>query len=154
MLIASDSPAMRGPAFVLASLSAFLILLLLSGCTRQYFHESEVGDRYYQTASGDVLKVSRSGYVLKSSDQIGRATKASDGSDWDLRDFQVVAPSGHCLSVLKDEVTPTPCYALLWEVPLVILASPIAAIQDAFRERSVSVADVPASETPLPQEQQ
>ena len=152
-MLASDSLTMRAPGFGL-SLSAFLILLFLGGCSRLYFHESRAGDRYYQTASGEILRVSRSGYVAKNSAQLGVAKKAEDESDWDLKEFQVVSPSGHCLSTLYDDVRPTPCYALLWEVPLVILASPLAAIQDAFQEGNLSVSGVRTSEMPPAEVQQ
>jgi len=137
----------------LVSLSACLVGLLSLGCSRQYFHESQSGDRYYQTASGDILRVNRNGYVLKGTESIGTVQKGA-GGDWDLHGYQVVQPSGHCLSVLNDEVSPTPCYALVWEYPLVILASPFRAIHEAFQEGTLNTAGMRTSELPASTEPQ
>jgi len=128
-----------------------LVLMVGMGCARQYFHESQAGDRYYQTASGDILRVNRNGYVLKGTESIGTVQKR-EGGDWDLRGYQVVSPSGHCLSALSDDVSPTPCYALIWEYPLVILASPFRALQDAFEEGNLNTAGVRTTEIPATQE--
>ena len=141
----------RSSAYRLVSLSVCLVAVLNLGCTRQYFHESQAGDRYYQTASGEILRVNRNGYVLKGAESIGTVQKG-EGGDWDLHGYQVVSPSGHCLSLLNDDVSPTPCYALVWEYPLVILASPFRAIQEAFEEGSLNTAGVRTSELPASQD--
>jgi len=140
-------------AYRLFTLSACLLGLLNLGCTRQYFHENQAGDRYYQTASGDILRVNRNGYVLKGTESIGTVPKGEKG-DWDLRGYQVVPPSGHCLSLLNDDVSPTPCYALIWEYPLIILASPFRAIQEAFEEGTLNTAGMRTTELPASQDQQ
>jgi hypothetical protein len=134
------------PACQLVGLSTLILLLLGTGCTRKYFHESEAGDRYYQTTSGDIIRVSRSGYVLKRNELIGIAKTAEPRSDWDLSEYQVVSPSGHCLSMLSEDINPTPCYALFWEVPLNILAAPFTALQDALEERNLSTAGLRSPE--------
>jgi hypothetical protein len=135
------------------ALSVLLVILFLTGCTRKYFHESEAGDRYYQTAAGDIIRVSRSGFVFKGNELIGVAKTTEPRSDWDLSEFQVVPPSGHCLSTLSEDISPTPCYALLWEVPLNFLASPFTALQDAFEERNLSTADLRPPERSRSEEQ-
>lgn len=130
------------------------VLLLISGCSRQYFHESPSGDRYYQTAQGEIIRVSRSGVVWKESTQLGTVKKAWEEEDWNLSAYAVVPPSGHCISALSDDIQPAPCYALLWQVPLQILASPFQAAQQAFEEGHVSFVGPPSSRVPTIEERQ
>jgi hypothetical protein len=124
------------------------IVVLVSGCTRQYFHEGPAGDRYYQTAQGEILRVSRGGIVWKDSQQLGVAQKVTGESDWNLSAYQVVPPSGYCISALSDEIQPAHCWALLWQVPLQILASPFTAARDAYQEGNLSF--VGPSSPPIP----
>jgi len=137
--------------------SAGLLLLLvisLSGCTHRYFHEGPAGDRYYQTASGEIIRVGRSGFVWKDSEHLGVVRKDPGESDWNLHGYDVVEPSGHCISALSEEIQPTPCWALLWQVPLQFLAAPFVAMQDALGERTISSVGPLPSHAPTHHEQQ
>jgi hypothetical protein len=118
-----------------------LVAMSFAGCTHRYFHEGPAGDRYYQTAKGEVLRVSRSGYVWRGQEQLGVAQKGQGESDWNLNDYDVVPPSGHCISALSDDIQPAPCWALIWQVPLQILASPFAAMKKAVEEHQPQEAE-------------
>jgi hypothetical protein len=125
-----------------------VVLGILTGCSRQYFHEGPGGDRYYQTAKGDILRVSRTGYVWKESEKLGVAQKNETQKDWDLTAYNVVPPSGHCVSPIGDGIEPAPCWALIWQLPLQIFASPVTAVQDAVDEGSIPFTGESSSPAP------
>ena len=131
-----------------------LVLSTLSWCARQYFHEGPSGDRYYQTAEGEVIRVSRGGFVWKDQERLGVVQKGPGESDWNLSGYNVVPPPGHCISAISDEIEPTPCWALLWQVPLQILASPFVAAKEAFEGGNVSFVGPPSSHVPTIEERQ
>lgn len=131
-----------------------LVLGTLSGCSRQYFHEGPGGDRYYQTAQGEVIRVSRGGSVWKDQEQLGLVQKGPGEADWNLSGYNVVPPSGHCISALSDEIQPAPCWALLWQVPFQILSSPFIAAKEAYEEGNISFVGPSPSHIPTIQERQ
>jgi hypothetical protein len=116
--------------------TATVLTCLVSGCEsyRMYFHENSDGTRYYETKTGEVLRVTPAGVVYKGEQRLGKTSVLStyaDGfvvPDWDLRSYDVVPPSGHCSSMFQEEPQPVPCWTQIYEFPIMIVASPLAAV--------------------------
>ena len=115
----------------IAGATAVAWLSLLSGCEsyRMYFHETSDGTRYYETKAGEVIRVTPRGLVYKGEERLGKTSVLStyaDGfvvPDWDLKQYDVVPPSGHCTTLFRDEPAPAPCWTQIYEMPIMLVAT-------------------------------
>jgi hypothetical protein len=113
-------------------LTALAALLLGCETSRLYFHEDKEGVRYYETKTGEVLRVTPKGAVYRGGQQVGKATllgtyNESAGvvvRDWDLKAYEVVPPSGYCTSMFDEEIRPISCWTELMEVPMAAVTTP------------------------------
>ena len=129
-------------------LPAFALLALGCNTSRLYFHEDSNGVRYYETKSGEVLRVTTKGAVYKGARQIGKASLVAtyndtDGivvRDWDMKSYEVVSPSGYCTSLFDTEVRPVSCWTEALEVPLATVVAPAAAASKFLVPDNPSVA--------------
>ena len=121
---------------MVVALPALVLLVLGCNTSRLYFHEASNGVRYYETKSGEVVRVTPKGAVYKGDLQIGKASLVAtyddaDGvvvRDWDMKSYEVVPPSGYCISFFDPEVRPVSCWMEVLEVPLATVTAPAAAV--------------------------
>jgi hypothetical protein len=107
-------------------------LFLLTGCGGSlplYYHERADGTRYYQTVTEQIVRVDRDGWVVEAPVMYGgtyRKQLQKKGDDWDLSEFDVVPPPGHCMELLRRY--PESCLNRVWEPVALVLMAPILAL--------------------------
>ncbi len=105
-------------------MSAFL----LAGCAAGpplYYHERPDGTRYYQTITGQLVRVDKDGWVTEAPVMYRgyRKQLQKKGYDWDLSAYGVVEPPGHCMELLSRR--PESCWNRIWAPLALILMTPI-----------------------------
>ena len=141
---------------LVVGLPALASLVLGCNTSRLYFHEDPDGARYYETKSGEVLRVTPKGAVYKGALQIGKTGLVAtyndtDGvvvRDWDLKSYDVVPPSGYCTSFFDTEVRPMSCWTEVLEVPLATVVAPAAAVGKFLVPSSPSMAGTEQRDQP------
>jgi hypothetical protein len=120
---------LSGTAVLVPALAALLL-----GCetSHLYFHQDKDGARYYETKTGEVLRVTTKGAVYRGTQRIGKAallgtyneTAGVVVRDWDLKTYEVVPPSGYCTSMFEEEIRPVSCWTEVMEVPMAAVTTP------------------------------
>ena len=100
----------------------------LAGCGGSlplYYHERPDGTRYYQTVTGQLVRVDKDGRVLEAPVMYRGYKKQLQkrGDDWVLSAYDVVEPPGHCMAILSRR--PESCLNRIWEPLALVLMTPI-----------------------------
>ena len=103
-------------------------VFFLSGCASGslYYHERSDGTRYYQTRTGQLVAVDKSGLVVEAPVMYGAGYVRhlqKKGADWDLTGYDIVEPPGWCMELLSRR--PESCLNRTWESIALILMTPI-----------------------------